>query len=183
MKGVASEQNAAAYEKRIQLLREAVEAYQTYLVRYVYERTHQWQDAENIVQELWRYVIVYYKTDQIKELPMLRNKARQLFIDYYRAKQRKPLVLVEELPEDNVSMGEVSPTIPTTDASLKAEFFGQFIELDLTQSQCDALWLHARFDMTYAEISERLNVPVSTLGGWIAKARKEIAKHLNGGEQ
>ena len=39
-------------DRRVALVTEAVGLYQQHLTRYVYTMTHQWQDAENIVQEL-----------------------------------------------------------------------------------------------------------------------------------
>lgn len=89
----------ASFEERVELVTESVDLYHRHLLRYVYSMTNQWQDAENIVQELWKFVMVYFKDEHIKHLPRLRLKAKHLFIDHYREKQRKPAIPTDQLPE------------------------------------------------------------------------------------
>ena len=171
----------ATFDRRAALLTDAVEEYQRYLVRYAFGLTKQWQDAENIVQELWKYVIVYFKEEQIKELSLLRRKTYQLFIDHYRATKRKPAVLSDELPEPEAAKHKPEAFTDSEEDRLKAAFYEQFPALDLTDQQKNVLWLSARYGFTYKEIEVKTGIAASTVGDWVALGRKKIAEQLSEG--
>jgi DNA-directed RNA polymerase specialized sigma24 family protein len=89
----------AAFERRVAAVTQAVDDYQRYLLDYLYRLTRQWQDAENLLQDLWRHVLLNFDEDKIRALPLLRRKAYQLFIDHYRRQVRRGEILSDELPE------------------------------------------------------------------------------------
>lgn len=178
------DQKRASFEDRVELVTEAVDLYQTYLLHYVNRMTNQWQDAENIVQELWKFVIIYFKDDQIKQLPLLRRKAYQLFIDHYRASKRKPMVVTDELPEKPSPKSAQEAYTDAEELRLKKVFFEQYPGIDLSDQQKNALWLHARYGFTHKEIADKTGIASSTVGDWIKLARKRIAEYLStGGKQ
>ena len=166
------------FEERVELVTESVGLYQKYLLNYVYQMTNQWQDAENIVQELWKYVMVYFKDEQIKHLPLLRRKAYQLFIDYYRERKRKPAIPTDQIPERSSAKTSQEAYTDSEERHLKAVFFEQYPDIDLSAVQKDVVWLHGRYGFTHREISEKTGVAASTIGDWIALGRKRIAEYL-----
>lgn len=180
----SSQQTAkASFEERVELVTESVDLYQKHLLHYVYSMTNQWQDAENIVQELWKFVMVYFKDEHIQHLPRLRLKAKHLFIDHYREKQRKPAIPTDQLPEHRSV--KTAPEAYTDDEELrlKAVFFEQYPSIDLTPAQKDAIWLHGRYGFTHVEIAEKTGTAASTIGDWIKLGRKRIAEYLSEGDK
>lgn len=171
------------FEERVELVTESVELYQKYLLNYVYRMTNQWQDAENIIQELWKYVMVYFKDEQIKELPLLRRKAKQLFLDHYRERKRKPAIPTDQLPENPSTKTPQEAYTDDEELRMKAAFFEQYPGIDLTPAQKDAIWLHGRYGFTHREIAEKTGTAASTVGDWIALGRKRIAEYLTLGDK
>lgn len=168
----------AAFERRLATVTQAVDDYHTYLLNYLYRMTHQWQDAENLMQDLWRHVLMNFDEDKIQCLPLLRRKAYQLFIDHYRRQVRRGEILSDELPEVPVSGARASIT-DDDEAGLKKKFWADYPKINLTGQQKDALWLHARYGFTFKEIEKQLGVPASTVGDWITLGRKKLAEAIN----
>ena len=169
----------ALFQHRLDKVMVSVDLYHTHLQDYLYRLTRQWQDAEDILQELWRYVLLHFPDDKIESLSLLRRKAYQLFVDHYRAAKRRPEILTDELPELPVG-GE--PQFAITDAGeaeMKARFWREFHGVQLSDAQKEVLWRHARYGQTYQEIEKELGVPASTVGDWIALGRERLAEYLN----
>lgn len=171
-----------AFEEKVKLVTEAVDLYHTNLVRYAFKLTNQWQDAENIVQELWKYIITYVQTEKIQHLPLLRRKTYQLFIDHYRAAKRKPATPTDNLPEKPIFKTAEAYT-DTEELHLRVAFFERFPEIELNENQKNALWLHARYGFTFKEIEQMTGTSSSTIGDWIALGRKRIAEQLSQGDK
>jgi len=169
----------AIYERRLAAVHESFDQHHTYLVGYLNRMTHQWQDAENLAMELWQVVMLKFKEDQIGSLPLLRRKAYQLFIDYYRRKVRRGEFLSDEPPEVPVRPKREYSSTDEEEKALKARFWEQYPDIDLSPQQKDILWLHARYGYTYQEISEQTGVSHSTIGDWINLARKRLAEAIN----
>ena len=167
------------FDRRVELVTEAVGLYHQNLVRYVFTMTKQWQDAENLIQELWRYVVVHFREEKILEFSLLRRKAYHLFIDHYRSVQRKPLVLTEDVPEETAPKVNQQEFTSESEQRIKDHFFELFPDLELTKAQKEALWLHARYGFTIKEIQSKTGTAASTVGDWIALGRKRIAEALN----
>lgn len=168
----------AAFERKMALVSQAVSDYHAYLREYLYRMTRQWQDAENLLQDLWRHVLLNFDEDKIQCLPLLRRKAYQLFIDHYRRQVRRGEILSDELPEVPVSGARASIT-DDDEAGLKKKFWADYPKIELTEQQKDALWLHARYGFTFKEIEKQLGVPASTVGDWITLGRKKLAEAIN----
>lgn len=157
---------------------EAVDLYHCSLQDYLYRLTRQWQDAEDILQELWKYVVVHFPEDKITSLSLLRRKAYQLFVDRYRAAKRRPELLTDNVPETLHAEGETCFT-EATEQGMKEKFWQEFPGIDLSDAQKDVLWLHARYGYTYQEIQDRCGLASSTVGDWIAQGRRRLADYLN----
>ena len=65
------------------------------------------------------------------------------------------------------------------EASLRARFWSEYPDIDLTALQKEALWLHARYGFTFKEIEQRLGTSSSTIGDWIALGRKKLSEAIN----
>lgn len=167
------------FEIRLLFVTQAVDAHHCYLLKYLYGLTHQYQDAENLLQELWLYVLHKFDEEKIGSLPLLRRKAYQLFVDHYRHQKRRTEVLAEELPEIPIPPTPYSDASDRSERNLQQEFWMGYPSVNLTAQQKEVLWLHARYGFTYKEIEARVGVASSTIGDWIAEARQQLAAAIN----
>jgi len=176
---LAIRDDAAEFERRLDKVLEAVDLHQANLLRYLYRFTQQWQDAEDILQELWKYVLLHFDADKIQSLALLRLKARQLFFDHYRIIRRRREVLTDEVPEVPADSFQEQSFSEASEAGLKEKFLELLPPHQLTPAQLEALWLYARYGFSYEAIGQKLGVGTSTVGDWIALARKRIREYLN----
>lgn len=182
MKALAQEKAAKAtltFEERLAALEEAIDKYHLYLERYLTSLTRNHADAEDLLSRLWVIVLHKFKDDQIGNLPILRRKAYQLFIDHYRAKMRErdKVQNVETLPEPGIEhLGKEAYT-DAEEIRLKEKFWTEF-PVDLPAQQKEVLWLSARYGFTIQEISARLSLPHSTIGDWLQRSRKALADYV-----
>ncbi len=166
------------FERRLIAVTQSVDDYHTYLRDYLFRLTRQYQDAENLLQDLWRHVLLHFQEDQIHALPLLRRKAYQLFIDYYRRKARRGEILADELPEVPAQR-QAHAFTAEDESAFRDKFWSEYPGIELTSPQKEALWLHARYGFTCKEIETRLNVPASTIGDWIMLGRKRLSDWIN----
>ncbi len=169
----------AAFERRLAAVTQSVEDYHAYLLTYLHGLTRQWQDAENLLQDLWRHALLHFDEDKLHSLPLLRSKAYQLFIDHYRRQKRRGEILADELPETPMPPRHFISENEEGETALRARFWSEYPHIDLTALQKEALWLHARYGFTFKEIEQRLGAPSSTIGDWIALGRKKLAEAIN----
>lgn len=166
------------FDQRLRLVEEAIDRHGSYLQQYLYGLTKQWQDAENLFNDLWVNVLHRFPKDKITHVGFLRRKCFQLFVDQWRRSKRNPVTTVEDPPDHAAPLGPGEAFTGEEEAAFKERFFSEYA-VDLTPQQKDALWLHARFGYTYVEIAEKLGIPPSTIGDLIKHARKIFAEHLN----
>lgn len=166
------------FDERMAAVTRSIELYHPYLERYLNGMTQNHADTGDLLSKLWMYVLHRFKDQEIGEITLLRLKARQLFIDLYRQRRRSRIQTVEILPEpDNQYAGE-EPYSEKRDAALKLEFWEKY-PVNLPDRYKEALWLNARHGYTLAQIADKLDVPRSTVGGWVARVKAELAKILN----
>lgn len=169
----------ADFDRRMTRVMQSADLHHTLLLDYLGRLTRQRQDAEDLAQELWRYVLLHFKEDQIGCLPLLRRKAYQLFIDLYRTRQRRRENLTDAMPDLPAPMVRENRFSETEEAALQERFWREFPGVDLTAPQKEVLWLHARYGFTYKEIETRLGVAASTVGDWIALGRVRLGAALD----
>jgi DNA-directed RNA polymerase specialized sigma24 family protein len=169
----------AVFERRVAAVSQSVDDFHTYLLKYLFSLTRQWQDAENLLQDLWRYVLLHFDEDKIHALPLLRRKAYHLFLDHYRRQVRRGEVLSDEVPDVPVQQPDFAPFTEDGEAALRERFWSEYPDIALTEKQKEALWLHARYGFTFKEIEERIGVAASTVGDWIVLGRKKLAEIIN----
>lgn len=167
----------AEFDLRMEQVTLAIDRYHQYLVEFVYSRTRQWQEAEDIVSDLWRYVIKHVNLDKICNLKVLRAKAHFLFLDWYR-RQKNREILSEGFYEMPIA---ASPDGPETDAEIAAcekRFWAEFPEINLTENQKKALLLNV-YGYTLKDIGKQLGTAQSTVGDWVKKAKSEVITYFN----
>lgn len=167
------------FQQRLDKVMASVDLYHAHLQDYLFRLTRQWQDAEDILQELWRYVLLYFPEEKIESLSLLRRKAYQLFVDHYRAAKRRQEILTDELPELPVNAASQLSFSEANEAELRERFWREFHGIKLSDAQKDVLWHHARYGRTYQEIERELGVPASTVGDWVALGRELLADYLS----
>ncbi|MCH6256486.1 RNA polymerase sigma factor [Puniceicoccaceae bacterium K14] len=167
------------FARRLELVSESVDLYHIYLKDYLYRLTSQWQDAENLLQDLWQHVLLHFPEEKIKVLPILRRKAWQIFIDFYRARQRRGETITDEVAEGLITHVSIEAYTDREEQSLKETFWNGFPGIELDDQQKEVIWMHARFGFTYKEIEEKIGIPSSTVCDWVALARERLATYLN----
>lgn len=170
---------AAAEEKfshRVELVMASVDLHHTCLLNYLRSLAGH-HDAEDILQELWKFVVVHFAEDKIDCLPLLRRKAYQLFVDHYRRSVARGNVMEQAslLPPPEIQ------TYAYDDADeprLQAKFWQEF-PCDLTDEQKNVLWHYSRYGLTFQEIENKLGVRASTACDWVKLGRQKLEPYLN----
>lgn len=168
------------FDERLAAVEDAIDRHHVYLEGYLARLTRNHADAEDLASTLWVHVLRKFKDDQIGHLPLLRRKAYQLFVDHYRQRMRagERIELREQLPEP--VMHHVGKEAYTTaeETALRARFWAEF-PVDIPEQQREILWLSARYGFTIQEIADQLNLPVSTVGDWLLRAKQALADYIN----
>ena len=163
------------FARRVDFVMAAVDLYHTHLLNYLRTLTTH-HNAEDILQELWKFVVVHFPEDKIDCLPLLRRKAYQLFVDHYRREVARGRVIesakYEIAPEEAKHVYDEAD-----DERLQARFWQEF-PVELTDEQKTVIWHHARYGLTFEEIELELGVKASTAHDWVKLARKQLKKYV-----
>lgn len=168
----------STFDLRLAAVSAAIDKHHVYLERYLTGLTRNHADAEDLLSKLWVHVLHKFKEEQIDHLPLLRRKAYQLFIDYYRKKRRDKTDFYEHLPEQPVEHMGKEAYSTAEEAVLRERFWAEF-PVELTEVQREILWMSARHGFTIKEISERLAIAPSTASDWLTSARRAFVAHMN----
>jgi RNA polymerase sigma factor (sigma-70 family) len=178
----AKNENAEAnaiFDRRQALVIESAGLYHTYLVNYVRGFAPE-EYAKDVVQELWKYVILSFPEDKIQNVGLLRKKAYQLFIDNYRKAKALSQAKEKLMLEPEREHGEAAFSAKSED-ELKERFWLEY-DVGLTPEQKEVVWHHARYGMTFEEIETALGIKASTACDWMKTARTKISQKLNNEE-
>ena len=168
------------FERRSQLIREAFDEFHVPLLYFVMGLTQNKNTAEDILQELWKWVIAHLPEEKIKYKGLLYMKARNLTTDHFRRNKRTPEANAEMLEEWHMPKQSRDAYTSEEEQSMKVSFFERFDGV-LTDRQADVFWAHARYGMIYQEIADVFQISVSTVGSDIAIAREKLAEKINKG--
>lgn len=137
------------------------------------------QLAEDLLQKLWVYVFDKFEVEHFTHVGFLKRKAYQLYIDEMRRKDSRPVLdRYEELPDSPEWDQFREPANNEEELRLYEEFWGQFASLSLSDLDKSLLWYHARFGYTMIEISEKFQIPKSTVNDRIRETRQKCMNHL-----
>jgi len=173
------EANETDVDQRMNQVMASVDDHHCALLDYVHRLTGNLHDASDIVAEVWRYVFLNFPSDKIGSYPLLRLKAKHLFLDHVRAAKRRPEVLTDELPEVASNPHQETVYSEASEQELQQRFFDGFPGIKLSDLQRKVLFMHARDGLTYIEIEAKLHVPRSTVGDWVNLGRERIAAYLD----
>ena len=163
------------FSRRVELVMASVDLHHTCLLNYLRTLTSH-HNAEDILQELWKFVVVHFAEDKIDCLPLLRRKAYQLFVDDYRRNVARGKVIEQAVLE---SAAQPSHQYDEADESrLYAKFWQEF-PVSLTEEQKNVLWHYARYGLTFQEIENKLGVRASTACDWVKLGREQLEQYLN----
>jgi DNA-directed RNA polymerase specialized sigma24 family protein len=164
------------FSRRVELVLASFDLHHTYLLNYLRSMAGH-HDAEDILQELWKFVVVHFAEDKIDCLPLLRRKAYQLFIDHYRRCKARGILMEKverEAPPENreyiYDEGE--------ETRLQAKFWQEF-PVALSDEQKAVLWHYGRYGLTFQEIEAKLGVKASTACDWVKLGRQQLEPFLN----
>ncbi|WP_042475617.1 RNA polymerase sigma factor [Bacillus ndiopicus] len=142
-----------------------------YLKNYLIKLTKNEAIAEDIIQELFTKIlkdpaklieVTYIKSWLIKS-------AKNTLLDYY--KKRKPVLLNDEAIIEELLINYQTPEFK---ALLHAEI--DFALKDLSRQEQLILLAKFHYGYNYEEISELLNIPVSTIKSKVFRIRKMMVK-------
>jgi RNA polymerase sigma factor (sigma-70 family) len=166
----------AVFERRMELTMASVDLYHTCLLGYLRSLAGH-HDAEDILQELWKFVVVHFPEDKIQSFSLLRRKAYQLFVDYYRRKKSQG-ALMEKIEHEPPAEKHEYVFGDEEEARLQKKFWQEF-PVELTDAQRKVLWHYARYGMTFAEIETALGVKASTACDWVKLGREKLQSYLD----
>lgn len=166
--------------KREESLVAAMDMYGGFLFRYLESLTRDTHWAEDLNQSLWTHVYQRFRLNQFKSLPLLKNKAYQLFIDDTRRKKVRGFVhTTDELPESDGSHKYREAGTDAEEAALQKRFWAMFPGLEINEKHKKAFWLKERLGYELKEISSQLNTSTSTTHDWINRVKQQCADYLN----
>ena len=174
-----TEAKAAAEEKfsrRVELVMASVDLHHTCLLNYLRSLAGH-HEAEDILQELWKFVVVHFAEDKIDCLPLLRRKAYQLFVDNYRRNVARGK-LMEQARQVPPPEKQEYVYDDADEPRLQVKFWQEF-PIDLTDEQKNVLWHYGRYGMTFQEIEKKLGVKASTACDWLKLGRQQLEPFLN----
>ena len=169
------------FDQRLKLVEESIDRHGSYLQSFLLTLTGNLHDAEELFDDLWIHVLHRFELDKISSLGLLRSKARQLFIDWYRKRKRirSMETTLETLPEEMAPAHQfLEPSTEEEEQDFQDRFFAEY-DVDLTPDQKRALVYHCRHGFTFKEIGKLMNRPSSTIGDWIQHSRNVFAEYLN----
>lgn len=164
------------FARRMELTMASVDLYHTSLLGYLRSLAGH-HDAEDILQDLWKFVVVHFPEDKIQSLSLLRRKAYQLFVDYYRRKKSQG-ALMEKIGHEPPTEKHEYVFGDEEEARLQKKFWQEF-PVELTDAQKSVLWHYGRYGMTFAEIEAALGVKASTACDWVKLGREKLQNYLD----
>jgi RNA polymerase sigma factor (sigma-70 family) len=167
-----------SFDRRIALVEAAIDLHHTHLTDYLHSLAHNWHDAQDIAQELWKHVLLHFPEEKISQFGILRRKAFQIFVDHYRRRKRKPEAPIDLIPEISTPAQSREAASAEEEEALQERFWSELPGIVLTASQKECLWRHARYGYTIQEIATDLSIPKSTVADWVVLARRKIKEQF-----
>jgi len=168
----------AEFDARMELVMQAVDKYHNYLLQYLIGYTRNHHDAEDLLQTLWKHVLLHFPQEKIGKIGLLRRKAYQIFVDAYRFRKRRAEQLTPDYTGIEPESRAYEPGSDAEEAALKEQFWDEFQGINLTDTQRECIWLHARYGYSYSEIGQKLGIGKSTVGDAVTNARHEIKQMM-----
>ena len=167
-------------KSRTEIFDDTIAQYSGEMLHFLYGRCNDWQIAEDLSQTMWAYVFRKFTPEAMLQKGLLYNKAKQVWIDYYRKVTRRPdLSFTDELPEAVLMPERREPESHEEDTELFERFWELFHPDEYDELDRMIFWLHERYGYSMIEISKHLGVSKSTAHERLTRLKEACLERLN----
>lgn len=157
-----------------------LEKHEKSILNYVYRFIGNKTNAEDIVQEV--FLRVYKSKDSYKPLAKfttwLYSIATNLCIDYKRKLSSDALSNYDLLTDNHIKIDMPKNTLEKTVEDNQMEQIARNAILSLPEKECAILILQMYENKSYKEISQILNISISSIESLLFRARQRLKKTL-----
>jgi len=151
-----------------------------YLYHLAYRLTGNQEDAEDLTQEtVWQ---AHRKSDKYVYEKSLKAWLRIMMTNRFRDKVRKKNLKVVDIEEQVISPEQLSTHIPSIEEHVEQKIMLENVKSEiiaLPEIYRNVLMLRHFEGYSYAEISEKLEIPEGTVKTQLFRARKMLKKRLS----
>jgi RNA polymerase sigma factor (sigma-70 family) len=166
-------------EEREQALTAAMREYGSFIFWYLNQLSSDHAFVDDVAQLFWVHVYEKFPLEKFGEIGLLKNKARQVFIDETRKRKVRDFVTYAEDPYESVDRDSLrSQRNDPDEPRFYEEFWERFYSLELPESHKQIFWLHHRYEYTMAEVAEILNIAPSTAHDWLKLVKSRCLNYL-----
>jgi RNA polymerase sigma-70 factor (ECF subfamily) len=155
----------------LELIEEMYNAHYVYLRNFLIGLTKNDEAADDIIQELFAKILV--NPSSVLEVTYMKSwlvkGAKNTLLDHY--KKKRPELLKDENMIESILINNQTPEVKTLVNQQIQTVLG-----DLNDTDRAILLAKVYYGYDYQEISELLNIPVSTLKSKVFRMRKQMAK-------
>lgn len=163
---------------------DVVERYQGHVHAIAYSVLRDWQDAEDITQDV--LLKVYLRLGELSNPAAIRSWLRRITMNAcldllsYRRRRPATVSLTGDDSNEEQSCLEALRAGSAEEAALRSEEWGAFHAAlgRLEPNACDALLLRALYGYSYAEIAELRNLSLSAAKMRVHRARQAVQQTL-----
>lgn len=169
-----------------QAFKTLMQTYVKLVYSYVYRICQQQELAEDMTQEI--FVKVYQNIDKFDETrafkPWLMRLASNHVISYLRKKSSAVSISLEALQEDQPHKEWGGITDESKDPSVQVEMKDNVSQVEIALGSMapnyrEALLLRFQGDLSYEEISLKMQVPVNTIRTWLKRGKERLQANLH----
>ena len=165
---------------REQALKDSIREYGTFIFWYLNQMSSDKAFVDDVAQMLWVHVYEKFPLEKFDKIGILKNKARQIFIDEIRKKKVRDFVSYVKNPYESVNYESLRDRREHPDEPARYEsFWRQFGTLELSETHKQIFWLHHRYGYTMKEVAEMLNMAPSTAHDWLKLVKSQCLNYLN----
>jgi RNA polymerase sigma-70 factor (ECF subfamily) len=157
-----------------------VRAYWKRVFHMAYKFVARFDEAEDLTQEifvkLFRALATYDRRASFET--WLTRVSRNLCIDHYRRRRREEQKLIDEIDPDSI---QLEALVSRPDADLEQRDQIALVRRALGKlppTYREAVVLRDMHELSYEQISQRLQLPEGTVKSRISRGRKELARQL-----
>ena len=157
-----------------------MQEYGSFIFWYLNQMSSDHAFVDDVAQLLWVHVYEKFPLEKFSEIGILKNKARQIFIDETRKRKVRGFVSYVEDPYDSIDKETLRAQRDEPDEPrFYEQFWERFQTLDFTETEKQIFWLHHRYGYTMKEISEQLQIASSTAHDSLKLVKARCLDYLN----
>jgi RNA polymerase sigma factor (sigma-70 family) len=171
-------------DEREQALTAAMREYGSFIFWYLNQLSSDHAFVDDVAQLFWVHVYQKFPLEKFGEIGLLKNKARQVFIDETRKRKVRDFVTYAEDPYESVDKDSLrSQRDDPDEPRFYEQFWERFDSLELPETHKQIFWLHHRYEYTMTEIAEILSIAPSTAHDWLKLVKSRCLNYLNNKEK